>query len=134
MMLDNLREQLGTTDEEWKALQPRIEKVMDAQRAVPRAGAGIRGAMRASGGPEDQRQGGQSAQGSQRPGILPEVEALQRVLESKDSTKDQIKTALKAFREVRAKKEKELKDARQALREMVTVRQEAMLVLRGLLD
>src|SRR5258708_5221752 len=31
--LTQLKEQLGPTDDEWKVLQPKIEKVMDAQMA-----------------------------------------------------------------------------------------------------
>ena len=49
-------------------------------------------------------------------------------------TNEQIQSALKTVRDARAKQEAELAKARQELREVVTVRQEAKLVLSRILD
>ena len=66
--------------------------------------------------------------------MTPEMETLQKVLDNKDATAEEINKALKAVRDARAKQEEELAKARQALREVVTVRQEAKLVMARLLD
>src|SRR5437867_3676371 len=39
-MMDALKQQLGATDDEWKAIQPKVEKVMEAQRDA-RSGGGM---------------------------------------------------------------------------------------------
>src|SRR5437867_5400501 len=38
--MNQLKEQLGATDDEWKAIQPKVEKVMNAQREM-RGGGGF---------------------------------------------------------------------------------------------
>ena len=40
--LAQIKEQLGASDEEWKALQPKVEKVLTAQRDNRRGGGGNR--------------------------------------------------------------------------------------------
>ncbi len=139
-MTEMAKETLEINDEDWKTVGPLLEKTVEAQMAVPRMGGFGRG-MRRRGpdaGDAPGRPGGPG--GPSGPGgpprftQSPEAEALQKVLDSKDSTKDQIQTAVKAFRNERTKKEKALQEARKELREVLTVRQEAMLVMYGLLD
>mgnify|MGYP001074398676 CR=1 FL=1 len=60
--------------------------------------------------------------------------ALQTTLENKDASADDIKAKLTALRTSRAKKEADLKSAREELRKVLTLRQEAQLVLMGMLD
>jgi len=64
----------------------------------------------------------------------PDVTALQTVLENKDASPEEIKAKLNALRTTRAKREAELKTAREELRKVLTLRQEAQLVLMGMLD
>lgn len=161
-MTEFAKEMLGVTDEEWNVIQPRIEKVMELQRAARFGGMrgfgrgerGERGEGRGPGGPQAPGAapgaagaapggpggpGGPGAGPGGGPGggrgpASPEVEALRNVLEKQDSTNEQIQAALKNLREARAKQEKELEDARQNLREVLTLRQEAQLVLLRILE
>ncbi len=130
-MADRMREQLGATEEEWKVLQPRIEKVQQLQRQS-------RGGFMRFG-----RRGGRRPGEGQRPQAAPEreqsevekkTEALRNLLEDKASTPQAIKAGLDALRAAREKAQQDLAAARKELRAIVTVRQEAQLVLMGLLD
>jgi len=122
--LDRLKEQLGPTDDEWKVLQPKIEKVMDAQQA----GFGGFGGRRGGGG------GGGGADNTPQTPIAKASSELRTLLENKDASADDIKAKLAALREARAKSRTELEDARKALKEVLTQRQEAVLVTNGMLE
>ncbi|MBI5090993.1 MAG: hypothetical protein HZB26_00950 [Candidatus Hydrogenedentes bacterium] len=150
-MSQMMKERLGATDDEWKVIEPRLQKVMELRRGRMgalfggrRAAAGAPGQGAAPGG-DAQAQGGQNAPapgGQGGPGRVrgfggpqtPEAQALQKVLDDKGSSPDQIKSALKAYRESVEKQEKEVQKARQDLREVLSLRQEAQLVLIGMLD
>jgi hypothetical protein len=134
-MSDRMKQSLGVTDEEWKVLQPLIDKVQTLARET-RGGGGMSSTFgRGRGGPPPSG-GASDRPPSDRP--QPEVEikadALRKILENKDAPADQIKTALAALREARAKAAAELETAQKELREVVTVRQEAQLVMMGLLE
>ena len=58
---------------------------------------------------------------------------MSKVLDNKDAAPAEIKTALQALRDARAKAETALEAAQKELKEVLTVRQEAVLVQRGLL-
>jgi hypothetical protein len=152
MMLEQIQQQLGASADEWKALEPLVTNVMDKQRA---ASSGMRGMMRmfGPGGPGGQpgqgggpgAPGGQPGQGGGGPNADrpprdfrgepdPDVEALQAALDKQDTPAEDIKAKLTALRTSRTKKEAELKTAREELRKVLTVRQEAQMVLRGILD
>src|SRR5436190_4496263 len=45
----NIKEQMGATDDEWKVLQPKIEKVFTAQRDARGGGFGFGGGFRRGG-------------------------------------------------------------------------------------
>jgi len=132
-MAERMKEQLGVTDEEWKVMQPLIDKVMTLSREA--RGGGMGGMM---GGRRGGRPGGDSnaAPPSDRPqsDIQKASEALQKLLDDKDSTPEQIKAALATYREVRAKARAALEAAQKQLREICNMRQEARFVSMGLLD
>ena len=112
---ERMREQLGATEAEWtKVLKPRIDKVQTLQRQM-RGGFRGRRPRRAEG----------AAEGAARP--------EQSDVETKTAAAA-IKAALGALRKAREKTQKELDAARKKLQEVVTVRQEAQLVLTGVLD
>ncbi len=111
--LDRLKEEMGSSDEEWTVLKPRIEKVMELQREVRGGGMGFRGA------PDDE---------------APEAGALRTAIENKDASAEVIKEKMEALRAAKKKQAGELEAARAQLREVVTARQEATLLLAGLLD
>ena len=132
-MADRIKQNLGVTDEEWKVLQPKLEKVQTLARQS-RGGGGM-GQMFGRGG----RGGGGSGatqQSSDRPQTEVEKkgEALQKVLENKEAKAEEIKAALGGLREARAAAKKELEGAQKELREVLTVRQEAQCVSMGLLE
>jgi len=131
-MQERMRERLGATEEEWaKVLYPRIEKIQTLQRQS-RGGFGrwFRRRGRRSG--EGQRPaGGEERQQSE---VEKKTAALRSLLDDKASGAEAIKAALAALRQARAKVQQELLAARKELRGVVTVRQEAQLVLMSILD
>jgi len=129
-MLERIQEDLGVKDEEWTALKPLVEDVLVKQRAV-QAGS-FRFFMRRGpgGGPEGPRgDDRRPPAGTENP----EEDALRVALENQETPATEISAKLKAFRAAQEKREKELASAREKVREVVTVRQEATLVLMGIL-
>jgi Spy/CpxP family protein refolding chaperone len=128
-MLDRIKENLGATDEEWQAIQPRVEAV---QALLRQARPGMGGRMFGRGGQPPAPPAGPGAP------ELSETEkatqALQAVLDNTQSKPEDIKQALTAYREARDKAKQELAKAQEELRKIVTPRQEARLVLLGLLE
>lgn len=133
--MERLKEELEVKDDEWTALQPLIQKVMDAQRAVfaDRIGGAFRGGGRQGGG--DTNGGGDNG-GRRRGGFggepTPEAEALQKAIESKASNSE-MKAALAKYQESRKTKQTDLETAQTNLKKVLSVRQEAILTAQGLL-
>lgn len=147
--MDALREQLEVkSDDEWKVISERINKVMDARREVgfggggmgafgfgrgPRPGGGDGGNNPpAAGNDQGGRRGGGGGRGGFAPEPSPEAEALQKAIESKASN-EEIKAKLAKLREARKDKEAKLEKAQDDLRKVLSARQEASAVLAGLL-
>jgi hypothetical protein len=132
-MMDRMKETLGATDEEMKALAPRIEKVQTLQRDA-RGGGGM-GGMFGRGGRGGPGGGGPGGTAAPEPttDVGKTSQALSKVLENKEAKADDIKLALQAYRDARAKAEAALEQAQKELREVLTVRQEAQFVMMGLL-
>jgi len=127
--MDRLKEQLEVKDDaEWKAMEPLVTKVMDAQREAN--ATRIRGGRGGGGGGFGGGGGGGGFGGAEPP---PEQTALQTAIESKASNAD-IKAALTKYREARKVKEAALTKAQDDLRKVVSVRQEAILVTNGILN
>jgi len=146
-LVEGIHQRLSATDEDWKVIEPLVKDVMQKQSEARISDFGGLGRMmfERKGGPGGQDQGQRSGAESQKGRTEgergggsrvqnPEVEALSQVLESTTATPDEIKAKLEALRQARAKREEDLQKAREALRDVVTVKQEAMLVLMGLLD
>ncbi len=127
-MNDRLKTSLKVTDEEWTVLKPLVEKVQTAQRD---AGAG-RGFGGRGGGPGGNNNGGDQPADT-RPGAA-ESAALRTAVESDSTSADDLKAKLTAVREVRKKGAASLAVAREELKKVVTVRQEAVLVSMGILE
>ena len=124
-MLENLKTQLNPTDDEWTVMEPRLKPVFELQMKQRMSQMG--GMFGRQG-----RRGGQGMPGMGQPD--PEVEALAQVLDKTDATSDEIKAKLDALRDARKKQAEELEKARASLREVLTLKQEAQLVLMGILD
>jgi hypothetical protein len=138
-MMERYREQLGVTnDDEWKAIEVRVQKVMDARREVGFGGMG-RGMMmgrggRGGGAANDNAAAGQG--GGRRGGgrqLSPAAQELQQAIEAK-APADEIKAKLAKYREDRQQKEANLQKAQDDLKKVLNSRQEATAVLIGLLN
>ena len=126
-----MKEQLGTTDEEWKVLAPKIEKVQAAQRNS-RGGGGFGGfGGRGGGGGGNRDRGGDSENASP---VSKASRELRTALENKDTPAEEITKKLTALREAREKGRAELAAAQKELKEVLTARQEAVLVTFGMLE
>jgi hypothetical protein len=142
MMLDRTKETLEVTnDDEWNAIKPMVQKVMDARVGMGGGGRGMFFGGRGRGGPgggQGGDQGGQASQGGTRRGGFtpptpsPEAEALQKAIDSKAS-KAELKAALDKFTASRKAKQAALEQAQDNLRKVLTSRQEAIATLNGLL-
>jgi hypothetical protein len=132
-MMDRYREQLEVkSDDEWKVISERINKVLDARREMAFGGAFGRGfGRRGSDGNEpsgdDRRRRVMGGEPS------PEAEALQKAIEAK-APADEIKAKLAKYRQAHKDKEAKLEKAQEDLRKVLSVRQEAAVVLAGLLQ
>jgi len=129
-MNEQTKQELGVTDDEWKVIEPKLTKVQTLRMQSFAGGRGFgggRGGRGGAGGP-----GGAAAEPTTDVGKA--TAALAKVLENKDAPAADIKTALQALREAKAKAKAELEAAQKELKEVLTARQEAVLVQRGTLD
>ncbi len=132
-MQQQLKEELGVNDDEWKVLQPKLDKVQQA-RMADRAGGGRQrfGGRQGGGGDGAAAPAPAADTGPQSP-LASAARELRDVLDNKDSTAEQIKGKLQAYRDARAKADADLIAAEAELKELLTARQEAVLVSRGML-
>ncbi|MEW6202236.1 MAG: hypothetical protein AB1546_09690 [bacterium] len=123
-MMGRLKENLKATDDEWKVLEPKIEKLSTLQRETRMDG------MRAMFGSRR----GQENEQQPTTELGKKTAELQKLLSDEKSGTEDIKAALKAVRDAREKTKVEITTAQNDLRGVVNVRQEAQLVMMGLLD
>jgi len=138
-IMQGIKERLEiTSDDDWKAIQPLVQNVMDARRENMALNvSGMRGFFgRGPGGPGGDR-GGDRVGDRGRGGFFgepnPDAEALQKAIDSKASASE-LKAALAKFREARKVSDAKLQKAQDDLRKVLTVRQEAILVSSGMLN
>jgi hypothetical protein len=123
--MTRLKERLGATDDEWKVLQPKIEKVNTARRS---SFGGFGGGGRRGGG-----NNGGNDNAEQSP-VQKASADLRTALDNKDTPAEDIAKKLAALREAREKARAEVTAAQKELKEVLTQRQEAVLVTFGMLD
>ena len=141
-MQERLKTALGASDEEWNVLQPKIEKVMTAQRQS----SGGRGMGMLFGGGGGRRGGGDGGGGGGGGGVArggpggqddspvaQKARDLQQSIEN-NANADELKAKLTALRDARAKAREQLTQAQAELKELLTAKQEASLVVMGLLE
>ena len=122
--MNSIKEQLKADDDEWKVLSPKIEKLMTAQRDT-RGGGGFRGRPGGGGGNADNQPTTPVAKASAD---------LRTALENKDTPAEDIAKKLAALREARDKARADLTAVQKELKEVLTQRQEAVLVTMGMLE
>ena len=120
---DMIKERMGVTDDEWKVIEPKFTKVADARREQMGGMFGGR-----------TRGGDSNGSSENRSAMSTASRELRDTLENKDATAEQIQAKLKSFREARDETKKKLTSAQAELKEVLTQRQEAVLVSMGMLD
>ena len=125
MQMDRYRTQLEiTNDTDWAAIQPLVQKVVDARTALGNGRGGRRGGGGGFGG-------GNGGGGGQTVNV--EMQALQNALDN-NAPAAQIKDALDKYEAAQKTKQATLTAAQEALRQVLTGRQEALATVAGLLS
>ena len=124
MAMLRIKDRLGVTDDEWNALQPAIQRVMTAMSALGQSSPGM-GMGMGMGAPT----GGQST-----PSDLAKARRdLGAAIKDSTTSPQDFTDKMQALRDSRAKAQAELDDARKNLTSLVTVRQEGILTVLGIL-
>lgn len=123
-MMDFMKERLGASDDEWQAISPKLEKVMQLSRDA--SGGGMRGMFGRRGGGDQQQQQPQSA-------VQQKAKDLQDAIEANAPAAD-IKAKMQALRDARAAARQELTKAQEDLKGLLTQKQEATLLMMGMLE
>jgi hypothetical protein len=137
-MMERIRTNLTiTNDEEWSAIQPLVQKVMEARRDSGPGGMGMgmmMGGPPPGGGPPPNRGPGGGGRGGGFFGPPPTAEqtALQKALDD-NAPLPQVKDALEKLRASRKNKQARLESAQADLKSVLTSKQEAQAVLMGLI-
>jgi hypothetical protein len=133
MMKNRLKEELKPSDAEWAVIDPRLTKVMalsNQANLMP-----MRRMMRGRMGPGGRGgRPGAEANAEEQTEVEKAISALETALGSEKPDAADVKAKLLALRQAREKARQELAKAQQELREVLTVEQEARLVLVGMLD
>ncbi|MGD0464127.1 MAG: hypothetical protein ABSB74_16720 [Tepidisphaeraceae bacterium] len=134
--MDFYKQQLGASDDEFAAIQPKIQTVMQLQRdANAGRGRGFFGGRGGGGGPRGGFGGGGFGPPSTQPSPVQDaLQDLRTTLDDATATTDTIKAKLDTLRQARSKARQDLAVAQQDLKSVLTQRQEAVMVLLGLLD
>ena len=134
--MNRIKEQLGASDDEWKAIQPKVEKVMNAQRESRGGFGGFGGGGRGGGGGGAGGGGGGGGGADQQPttAVGKASQDLRTTLEDKAAAPETIAKKLAALRDARDKARKDVTDSQKELKEILTQRQEAVLVINGMLE
>lgn len=111
--VEELKDQLGLSDQEWPVVKPRIEAVYDLVHRQRQFGPG---------------------NAPPRTEVEQRTRELREILRDDEVGVDELKAKLTALRVAKEKARQELAAAQQNLLKLMTLRQEAQLVLHGLLD
>jgi hypothetical protein len=112
--IEDLKGQLGISDADWPAVKPRIETVYNLVHPQPQMfGPGM---------------------SQPKTEVQLKSNELRELLRDEKAATERIKSTLAAYRAAKEKANRELVSARQNVRQVMTLRQEALLVLNGLLD
>jgi len=133
-LVQRYQEFLGMSDEEWAVIGPYVLKVSTLSSSSQSRGTG-RTMMGGRGNTTQETDAQTQTRGNRGTEQQDEnLQALQTLLEDENATSDEIKSKLSALRKAQATAKQELAVAQKELRELLTLRQEAMLVVMGLLE
>ena len=138
--LDNVRQQLDfTNDTDWSAIQPLVQKVLDAQQAARQGGGrgGFGGRQRGGNNGQNGNNNNANTNGGGRGGFgpqpSPEAQALQQAIDN-DAPAAQLKDLLAKYNASQKTKQAALAKAQASLRQVLTVKQESQATLIGLFN
>jgi hypothetical protein len=135
MMSDRIKEVLEMSDEEWTVIGPKLINVVNLSTQSTGPNMRMMVGMFMGRGNGNQRIQRQPFPGGAEPGPIATAQTeLQELLEYKETPTSEIKRKIIELREAKEKAEQELVTARNELRELLTVRQEALLIAMGYLD
>lgn len=126
-MLEMMKDRIGATDEEWTVISPRLSEVMTLSQSA--RGGQMRGMMGGRG-----RDRGQQPETVSTDPVEKASQELQQTLDKEAPSNTEIQNKLLALRGAREQAKQKLAAAQQKLREVLSVKQEAQLVLMGMLD
>jgi len=131
-MMDRIKERLAAKDDEWQVIQPRLDKVMTlsfSSRTSSRSLYSSRG-----GSDNNNRDRGPNRIPGSDSAVSRAQQDLQSVLDSPNANADEITARLKALRDARDQAKQDLTKAQAELKELLSARQEAVLVSLGMLE
>ena len=132
--LERLRVQLGATDVEWKVLGPKLETLIRSRQEVR---AGIRGVGRgafAGGFGGGRGLGGFPSAGGEPSEVEEAAEAVRAAAEDPDVGPREAARRLATYRKAREKARERLDKAEREVKELLTQRQEGILLMMGLVE
>ena len=139
--MNDLKDQLGATAEEWTVIQPKLDKVLTEQftQMASRFGGMRGGGGRTRGGDNNGGNNNAADRSSRpRPGADTPIgkasAELRDAVDKKDTPQEEIATKLKALRDAKAKAKADLEAAQKDLQSVLTPRQEAVLVSNSVLE
>lgn len=137
MITSNLKELLGSTDEEWEIIGPKVLNVYSLTMASSQSrGFNMRtvGRNTTRGSMQGDTQGrGMDNRFMNTTGGTT-LQELQTLLESEDTTTTQLKNKIAEVRKERETARQDLAKAQKQLRELLTLKQEAILISIGMLE
>jgi len=127
-----LKQQLGVTDEEWKVLEPRIENLVRARQEANTRPGGRAGGRSGFGSGELPVEPRRDERGE--PSELQEAAAeLRAAMDDPDALDTDVRGRLDVYRRAREKARLKVETAERELKDLLTLRQEAILMLWGIL-
>jgi len=135
--LQQLQDTLQVSDNEWRVILPKIEKIESLRRATQssrQAGRGRRGGQQSAPVPQTDSPVPSNAESPEIVDLQKASQQLQDAINNKETSREDLKTRIAALREARARVQAELVKTQDEVRDMLTARQEAVLVTRGLLN
>jgi hypothetical protein len=134
-MMEGWKQTLGADDESWKVIEPRLARVLELNRPQMMGARGMMpGGMRGPGGQQGPQRQFRGPDNQEPTEVEKATEALATTLENQSAPPEQIKQRLTALRAAREKQRTQLATAQKELRDILTLRQEAALIMRGMLD
>jgi hypothetical protein len=129
-MTERMKEMLGSSDDEWKVIEPRLEKVMQLQRDSRGGGMSFMfSRSRDRSGSSSDRSSSQS-----QSAVARAAADLRSAIQDKSVSADEIAKRLANYRQAKEQAKQDLVKAQADLKELLSQRQEAQLVMMGMLE